>query len=332
MLTGDAINVDEAHRLGMVSKVFPLDELEEQTLAYARRIAELPTMTALLIKESVNQTVDNMGFYNSPAGVLHPAPAQPLPLGRDPREQVPGGRDGRRDRRLAQRPAHPRGGARPDRRAAPRPGELSTRPRAPSASPAHVRRNLRRLGPRTPGRGHGRRAARHVRRARRGLQPLRPSAAGGRPGAGGPHRGGHGEPPPVPRGGVGGPALRALRDRGQLAPDGGRGRVHRRRLRWPGARHQRRPCRAGRRHGAADPGGAAAPHGRRRDRRPPGVRSGDRRTAGHGDRRREPGHGHALQLGDDRAPQGRQVPAARGRRQHRGGGDRRAQPGPLRLA
>ncbi len=65
MLTGDAIDVHEAHRLGMVSKVFPTDELDEQTLAFARRIAELPTMTALLIKESVNQTVDNMGFYNS---------------------------------------------------------------------------------------------------------------------------------------------------------------------------------------------------------------------------------------------------------------------------
>jgi enoyl-CoA hydratase len=65
MLTGDAIDVDEAHRLGMVSKVFPLDELSEKTLAFARRIAELPTMTALLIKESVNQSVDNMGFYNA---------------------------------------------------------------------------------------------------------------------------------------------------------------------------------------------------------------------------------------------------------------------------
>ncbi|MGD0393615.1 MAG: enoyl-CoA hydratase [Acidimicrobiales bacterium] len=65
MLTGDAIDVHEAHRLGMVSKVFPVAELEDRTLAYARRIAELPTMTALLIKESVNQTVDNMGFYNS---------------------------------------------------------------------------------------------------------------------------------------------------------------------------------------------------------------------------------------------------------------------------
>jgi enoyl-CoA hydratase len=49
----------------MVSKIFPVDDLEERTLAYARRIAELPTMTALLIKESVNQTVDNMGFHNA---------------------------------------------------------------------------------------------------------------------------------------------------------------------------------------------------------------------------------------------------------------------------
>lgn len=65
MLTGDAIDVQEAHRLGMVSKIFPVDQLEDQTLAFARRIAELPTMSALLIKESVNQTVDNMGFYNS---------------------------------------------------------------------------------------------------------------------------------------------------------------------------------------------------------------------------------------------------------------------------
>ena len=65
MLTGDAIDVQEAHQLGMVSKVFPLDELEDKTLAYAKRIAELPTMTALLIKESVNQSVDNMGFYNA---------------------------------------------------------------------------------------------------------------------------------------------------------------------------------------------------------------------------------------------------------------------------
>src|SRR5438105_6595734 len=65
MLTGDSLDVEEAHALGMVSKIFPTDELAERTVEFARRIAALPTMTALLIKESVNQSVDNMGFYNA---------------------------------------------------------------------------------------------------------------------------------------------------------------------------------------------------------------------------------------------------------------------------
>jgi enoyl-CoA hydratase len=65
MLTGDSLSVDEAHALGMVSKVFPADELADRTLEFARRIAKVPTMAALLIKESVNQTQDNQGFYNS---------------------------------------------------------------------------------------------------------------------------------------------------------------------------------------------------------------------------------------------------------------------------
>jgi enoyl-CoA hydratase len=65
LLTGDSIDAAEAHRLGMVSKVFPADDLSERTLEFARRIAAVPTMASLLIKESVNQTVDNMGFYNA---------------------------------------------------------------------------------------------------------------------------------------------------------------------------------------------------------------------------------------------------------------------------
>ncbi|HET6948904.1 MAG TPA: enoyl-CoA hydratase [Acidimicrobiales bacterium] len=65
LLTGDSLSVDEAHALGMVSKVFPAGELADRTLDFARRIAELPTMSALLIKEAVNQSVDNMGFYNA---------------------------------------------------------------------------------------------------------------------------------------------------------------------------------------------------------------------------------------------------------------------------
>ncbi len=65
LLTGDSVNADEAYGLGMVSKVFPDDELADRTLQFAERIAKLPTMSALLIKEAVNQSVDNMGFYNA---------------------------------------------------------------------------------------------------------------------------------------------------------------------------------------------------------------------------------------------------------------------------
>lgn len=65
LLTGEAIDADEAHRIGMVSKVFPRAELEERTLAFAQRIARLPSVTSLLVKEAVNQTVDNMGFRNA---------------------------------------------------------------------------------------------------------------------------------------------------------------------------------------------------------------------------------------------------------------------------
>lgn len=65
MLTGDSLDIQEAHQLGMVSKIFKREELPERTVELAQRIAQLPTMTALLIKESVNQTVDNMGFHNA---------------------------------------------------------------------------------------------------------------------------------------------------------------------------------------------------------------------------------------------------------------------------
>lgn len=65
LLTGDALTAEDAYRLGMVSKLFPDDELEERTIDFARRIAEVPTMPALLIKESVNQSQDMMGFYNA---------------------------------------------------------------------------------------------------------------------------------------------------------------------------------------------------------------------------------------------------------------------------
>lgn len=65
MLLGDFIDAEEAYRLGMVSKIYPAEQLTGKTLNLAVRIAKVPTMAALMIKESVNQTVDNMGFHNA---------------------------------------------------------------------------------------------------------------------------------------------------------------------------------------------------------------------------------------------------------------------------
>ena len=71
LLTGDALDADEAYRLGMVSKVFPLDELADKTVEFARRIAERPTMAAMLIKDSVNAASDAMGYTEALRHAFH---------------------------------------------------------------------------------------------------------------------------------------------------------------------------------------------------------------------------------------------------------------------
>src|SRR5580693_7410710 len=71
LLTGDSVDADEAYRLGMVTKVFAVDELEEKTLEFARRIAERPTMAALLIKDSVNAASDAMGYTEALRHAFH---------------------------------------------------------------------------------------------------------------------------------------------------------------------------------------------------------------------------------------------------------------------
>ena len=101
MLTGDSLDVDEAHQLGMVSKVFPTDELAEQTLEFARRIAG-PADHDRAADQGVGQPDRRQhGLLQRPPGLLHPPPAQPLPLGRGPREQDAGGPARGRDRQLA---------------------------------------------------------------------------------------------------------------------------------------------------------------------------------------------------------------------------------------
>jgi enoyl-CoA hydratase len=65
LMLGDTITAEEGYRLGFVTKIFPTDRLDELTLAFARRIANLPSVTTLLIKEAVNETQDIQGFTNS---------------------------------------------------------------------------------------------------------------------------------------------------------------------------------------------------------------------------------------------------------------------------
>lgn len=62
LLTGDSINAEEACALGMVSKVFAAGDLSERTVEFAARIGKVPSMAAMLIKDSVNQAQDAMGF------------------------------------------------------------------------------------------------------------------------------------------------------------------------------------------------------------------------------------------------------------------------------
>jgi enoyl-CoA hydratase len=61
LFTGGFIDAAEAHRLGMVNRVVPLDELEAQTLALAEEIAQMHPHALLMAKQAVNQTLDAMG-------------------------------------------------------------------------------------------------------------------------------------------------------------------------------------------------------------------------------------------------------------------------------
>lgn len=65
LFTSDSLSAAEAHRLGMVNHVVPLDDLPDFTMALARRIAEQPLFALKLAKESVNAAQDNQGRVNA---------------------------------------------------------------------------------------------------------------------------------------------------------------------------------------------------------------------------------------------------------------------------
>ncbi|MBN9619986.1 MAG: enoyl-CoA hydratase, partial [Actinobacteria bacterium] len=51
--TGNDVSAQEALQLGLVSRVYPDDELAEQTRAFARRLADGPPVALGLIKRAV---------------------------------------------------------------------------------------------------------------------------------------------------------------------------------------------------------------------------------------------------------------------------------------
>jgi enoyl-CoA hydratase len=62
LLSGDAIDAATAHRIGLVSKVFPPDRLAAETEAYAGRFQHIPANQLALNKLLINQAFENMGL------------------------------------------------------------------------------------------------------------------------------------------------------------------------------------------------------------------------------------------------------------------------------
>ena len=65
LFTGGAIDAWEAHRLGMVNRVVPRDELESTALTLAAEIARMHPHALLMAKRAVNQTLDAQGMSNA---------------------------------------------------------------------------------------------------------------------------------------------------------------------------------------------------------------------------------------------------------------------------
>ena len=62
LYTGDIIDAQEALRIGMVNKVFPDDELEQQTMRYARRVAAIAPEALQTTKASINRGAEIAGM------------------------------------------------------------------------------------------------------------------------------------------------------------------------------------------------------------------------------------------------------------------------------
>ncbi len=65
LLTGDEIPAPEAARIGLILETVPDVELQTHAMAFARRMARLPTNQLVMLKLLCNQTAENMGLASS---------------------------------------------------------------------------------------------------------------------------------------------------------------------------------------------------------------------------------------------------------------------------
>src|SRR4051795_2782913 len=65
LLTGDEIKAPEAARIGLILEAVPDDELQAHAMAFARRMAQVPTTQLVMLKMLCNQTVENMGMSST---------------------------------------------------------------------------------------------------------------------------------------------------------------------------------------------------------------------------------------------------------------------------
>lgn len=62
---GDMIDAETALRLGMINRIVSLDELEEKTMRYAKRMALISPVALEQTKLAINRGADAMGFTNA---------------------------------------------------------------------------------------------------------------------------------------------------------------------------------------------------------------------------------------------------------------------------
>jgi enoyl-CoA hydratase len=65
MVTGDPISGTEAVRLGWANRAYPADQLDDEVLEIARRIALIPSDIVQLNKRTVHRAMDTMGLRAS---------------------------------------------------------------------------------------------------------------------------------------------------------------------------------------------------------------------------------------------------------------------------